>query len=206
MRSEADLSLGTVGVAAKSRPTVARIERGDDVSTPMLTEVATALALKVELKREGRVQNVGGIWQDLSNRRRAEEHYPWGRTMAQRAFISFDYDHDARLKDLLLGQAKHSDTPFEIADWSIKTASPTWKAEARRRIKAAGLVIVLCGQHTHTAVGVAEELRIAKEEGVPYFLLAGYQTGNTKPTTATTGDKLYKWTWDNLKALVKGSR
>lgn len=126
--------------------------------------------------------------------------------MAQRAFISYDYDHDARLKDLLVGQARNPDSPSEIADWSIKTASPTWKAEARRRIKAAGLVIVLCGQHTHVATGVAEELRIAKEEGVPYFLLAGYPTGSTKPTTAAANDKLYKWTWDNLKALVKGSR
>lgn len=125
--------------------------------------------------------------------------------MAQRAFISFDYDNDARLKDLLVGQAKHPDTPFEIADWSIKTASPTWKAEARRRIRAAGLVIVLCGRSTHTAVGVAEELRIAKEEGVSYFLLAGYDDA-TKPTSATASDQLYKWTWDNLKALAKGSR
>lgn len=126
--------------------------------------------------------------------------------MAQRAFISFDYDNDARLKDLLIGQAKHADTDFEIADWSIKTASPTWKAEARRRIRAAGLVIVLCGRNTHNAVGVAEELKIAKEEKVPYFLLAGYSPGSKKPTTAASTDKLYKWTWDNLKALVRGRR
>ena len=126
--------------------------------------------------------------------------------MAQRAFISFDYDHDARLKDLLVGQAKHPGTPFEIADWSIKTASPTWKAEARDRIKRAGLVIVLCGQNTRSAIGVAEELKIAQEEGVPYFLLAGYKTGSVKPTTAKATDKLYTWTWENLKALVKGNR
>jgi len=49
--------------------------------------------------------------------------------MARRAFISFDYDNDndndndARLKDLLVGQAKNSDTPFVIADWSIKEPS-----------------------------------------------------------------------------------
>jgi len=126
--------------------------------------------------------------------------------MAKRAFISFDYDNDARLKDLLVGQAKHPDTPFEITDWSIKLASPTWKAEARRRVRAAGLVIVLCGQNTHTAVGVAEELLIAKEEGIPYFLLAGFKSGSTKPTSAAASDKLYNWTWGNLKALVGGAR
>jgi hypothetical protein len=36
-----------------------------------------------------------------------------------RVYISFDYDHDEDLKILLVGQSMHSDTPFEIADWSI---------------------------------------------------------------------------------------
>ena len=127
--------------------------------------------------------------------------------MLTRAFISFDYDHDARLKDLLVGQSKYSDSPFEIADWSIKTASSGWKADARRRIKASGLVIVLCGKHTNTAEGVATELQIAQEEGIPYFLLAGYKEGgNKKPTSALDTDKMYKWTWDNLKSLIGGAR
>lgn len=34
-----------------TRPTIARIERGDDVSTATLTKVAAALNLEVELKR-----------------------------------------------------------------------------------------------------------------------------------------------------------
>ena len=124
----------------------------------------------------------------------------------KRVFISFDYDNDARLKDLLVGQAKYPDSPFEIADWSIKTASPAWKDEARRRIRAAGLVIVLCGHHTESATGVATELRIAKEENVPYFLLAGYQDAVELPTSADSSDKLYKWTWENLKSLIEGNR
>lgn len=126
--------------------------------------------------------------------------------MAKRAFISFDYDHDARLKDLLVGQSKHPGTPFEIVDWSIKTASPTWRAEARRRIRASGVVIVLCGRNTATATGVTAELSIAKEEGVPYFLLAGYQSGSAKPASASVSDQLYKWTWENVKLLVSGAR
>lgn len=126
--------------------------------------------------------------------------------MLRRAFTSFDYDNDAALRVMLLGQAKNPDSPFTIADWSIKTASPTWRTEARRRIRASGLVIVLCGRNTRAAVGVAEELRIAKEEGVPYFLLAGYKSGSVKPTSADASDKLYEWTWPNLKALVGGAR
>jgi hypothetical protein len=127
--------------------------------------------------------------------------------VVQRAFISFDYDNDARLKDLLIGQSRLSDSPFEVQDWSIKTASPTWRDEARRRIRASGLVIVLCGKHTHTAAGVGAELGIAQDEGVGYFLLAGYSDGgNTKPTTARSTDNMYTWTWENLKKLMKGAR
>lgn len=125
--------------------------------------------------------------------------------MARRAFVSFDYDNDARLKDLLIGQSKHSDSPFVIHDWSLKEPSSDWKARARRQIRASGLVIVLCGRHMPSATGVAVELSIAQEEGVSYFLLAGYDD-STRPTTAKPGDKLYKWTWDNLKALVGGAR
>ena len=127
--------------------------------------------------------------------------------MLTRAFVSFDYDHDLVMKGALLAQSKLSDSPFAIADWSIKEPSSTWKSEARSRIRHCDVVIVLCGRHTHTATGVAEELKMAREEGIPYFLLAGYPTVDvTTPSTALPSDKLYKWTWDNLKNLVGGSR
>jgi hypothetical protein len=68
-------------------------------------------------------------------------------------------------------------------------------------------VIVICGQHTHAATGVATELRIAREEKMPYFLLWGYD-GKTchQPISALATDKIYKWTWENLKDLVRGNR
>lgn len=127
--------------------------------------------------------------------------------MAKRVFISFDYDNDAFLKEALVGQSKLPDSPFFIADWSIKVASPTWKEEARQRIRASEIVIVICGAHTDTAVGVAIELTIAQEERKAYFLLNGYtnSTGK-KPTSAKAGDQIYRWTWDNLKTLVGGGR
>ncbi len=124
-----------------------------------------------------------------------------------RVFISFDYDHDLDLKNLLVGQSRNEDSPFEIADWSIKDASPNWKADARRRIRAADVVAVICGEHTDKATGVAVELSIAQDEGIDYFLLWG-RKGKTcrKPKTAKGSDKIYEWTWDNLKALIGGSR
>ena len=126
----------------------------------------------------------------------------------KKAFISFDYDHDESVKHLLVGQAKNPDSPFSLADWSIKEAiSEDWKKKARSRIKACDVVIVLCGEHTDTATGVSAEIKIAQEEKVAYFLLWAYSDKTcVKPKAALSGDKIYKWTWENLKSLIQGSR
>ena len=126
----------------------------------------------------------------------------------KRVFISFDYDNDSDLKALLVGQARNSDSPFEITDMSIKEKiSSDWKNNARRRIKGCDVVIVICGRKTNTATGVSVELRIAQEENVDYFLLNGRVGGKcVKPTTARSSDKIYDWTWNNLKLLVGGAR
>lgn len=126
----------------------------------------------------------------------------------KRTFISFDYDHDSDLKTMLVGQAKNLDSPFEITDMSIKeTIAKDWKENARRRIKGCDVVIVICGKNTNTASGVSAELKIAQLENIPYFLLYGRAEGNcVKPVAARTTDKIYKWTWDNLKALIGGAR
>jgi hypothetical protein len=124
-----------------------------------------------------------------------------------RVYISFDYDHDADLTVMLVGQAEKEDSPFSIADWSIKEASSDWKDKARERIKRVKQVIVLCGEHTETAIGINAEIAIAREEKKPYFLLAGRASGkNKKPTAALSGDKMYNWTWENLKTLIAGGR
>jgi len=129
-------------------------------------------------------------------------------TNKKRAFISFDYDNDAILKTFLVGQAKHEDSPFELADWSIKEAiDENWKKHARTRIKGVDIVIVICGEKTDTATGVSAELTIAQEEKTTYFLLKGYAEKTCKkPKAAKDSDKMYNWTWDNLKTLVGGGR
>ena len=124
-----------------------------------------------------------------------------------RVFVSFDYDHDSFLKEALVGQSKLPDSPFELADWSIKEAiDKNWKDHARRRIRAVNCVAVICGQHTHQATGVSAEVQIAQEERVPYFLLKGYKDKNCTNPTAAGGERQYNWTWENLKALIQGAR
>lgn len=126
----------------------------------------------------------------------------------KRVFISFDYDHDEGTKIMLAGQAKLPDSPFDFTDASLKEPlAGDWQQKVRRRMANIDVVIGLCGEHTHTAKGVAAEIAIAQEASVPYFLLAAYADKScTKPTTAKATDKVYRWTWDNLKQLISGMR
>lgn len=65
----------------------------------------------------------------------------------KRIFMSFDYDNYSDLKILLVGQSKHSDSPFEILDWSVKEhLAGDWKEKVRKRIRAVDVVCILCGE------------------------------------------------------------
>lgn len=126
----------------------------------------------------------------------------------KRAFISFDFDHDEELRNALVGQAKNPNSPFRIADWSVQESlTGNWKEKVRDRIRRTDLTIVICGEHTHSAKGVAAELTITREERKPYFLLWGRPKRNcTKPDMALRSDEIYEWTWENLKRLIAGER
>lgn len=99
-------------------------------------------------------------------------------------------------------------TPFEMADWSVKEPmTGDWKEKVRERIKRVDQMLVICGEHTDTATGVNVELKIAREEEIPYFLLWGRSGKDCKkPAAASPSDKIYKWTWDNLENLIGGAR
>jgi hypothetical protein len=125
-----------------------------------------------------------------------------------RIFISFDFDHDEDLRNLLVGQSKNDDSPFDIADWSLKEPlTGDWKEKIKTRIKKVDQVIVICGEYTDSATGVNVEIRITQEEEKPYFLLGGRKDKTCKkPNAAKASDNIYKWTWDNLKKLISGAR
>ena len=90
----------------------------------------------------------------------------------KRVFISFDFEHDKELRDALVDQAKNPDSPFEITDFSVhEPFESKWRHKVRDQIRKTDLTIVICGEHTHTAQGVAAELTITQEEQKPYFLL-----------------------------------
>ena len=125
-----------------------------------------------------------------------------------RAFISFDYDNDRDLKDNLIGQAQQQDSPFSIADHSLKEPlTEKWRNEVRNRIRAADLVIFICGKHTDKASGMTAEMSITREEKKHYFLLRGRPNEICqKPAMALKTDKIYVWSWKNLARLIAGER
>lgn len=124
------------------------------------------------------------------------------------AFISFDFDHDEDLRGNLVAQAKNPESPFSITDWSVQeTITENWRKNVRDLISRTDLTIVICGEHTHDAAGVAAEVAIAREEGKPYFLLKDRRNKTcTKPKNALKDDKIHKWKWKNLKLLIDGER
>lgn len=120
----------------------------------------------------------------------------------KRVFVSFDFDNDKALKDFIVGQARHSDSPFEIIDTSLKEAAPmkTWEEKARAAIKRSDIVMVMVGAHTHRAPGVLKEIAIARQEGTRVIQIIGYRDSN--PTAVPDAGPLYRWNWANLKVLL----
>jgi MTH538 TIR-like domain (DUF1863) len=119
-----------------------------------------------------------------------------------RVFVSFDFDNDRALKDFILGQARHSDSPFEVIDHSLHEAAPEkdWEKKARAAIGRADIVLVMVGPQTHRAHGVLKEVAMAREAGVKIVQIIGYKDGDYTPVPAA--GRLYAWNWDNLKKLL----
>ena len=117
-------------------------------------------------------------------------------------FVSFDFDNDKPLKEFIIGQSKNSDSPFEVADWSMKEAAPqrNWEDEAESRIKRSDLVVVMVGPETHKAPGVLKEVEMARRNNIRIVQVIGYKDGNY--TAVPNAGRLYSWNWDNLKKLL----
>ena len=116
-----------------------------------------------------------------------------------RIFISFAIE-DASLRDLLVGQAKNENSPFEFVDMSVKDPWDfAWKTNCRRKIKGCDGMLIIVTKNTKNADGQLWEINCAGEEGVPRLGIWG--NSSNKPATLPAElkhVKILNWTWTNI--------
>lgn len=122
-----------------------------------------------------------------------------------RAFISFDFDNDRKEKVLFVGQGKNSKTPFSMQDWSAKSsmAQSKWEAIVKGKINKCNMVIVLSGNSMANATGVAKEIAMAKDQGVPVFGV--YIDGANTSSNLPNGLQRYRaiaWDWGKISKEI----
>ena len=119
----------------------------------------------------------------------------------KRVFTAFAAE-DARYRTMLAGQAKHSDTPFEFVDMSVKTPwDEKWKTNCRTRVKGCDGLVGLISKNTAHADGQLWEILCAEEEGIPVMLMWVDDNRPALPA-ALKGRRINVWSWDNLKSFI----
>ncbi len=119
-----------------------------------------------------------------------------------RAFISFAVE-DARIRDLFIGQGKHSDTPWEIADWSLHIPfSEKWKTQTRSRIKRCHAVIQLVGATTYLSHGAIWEVECAKQEAIPAFGVWISRPPRPPIPSCFKRNNIIPWTWNGIAEMI----
>ncbi|MGH9967918.1 MAG: TIR domain-containing protein [Pyrinomonadaceae bacterium] len=122
-----------------------------------------------------------------------------------RAFISFDFDHNATEKLLFAGQSSNSKTPFCIQDWSSKTELPQseWEATLKDKINCCNMLIVLVGKSTASATGLAKEIAMAKDQNVPVFgVYVGGADSNSSLPSGLQRNRTIEWDWNLIAAAT----
>jgi len=117
----------------------------------------------------------------------------------KRVFISFAKE-DINLRDLLVGQAKNENSPFEFVDMSVKEPwDSAWKTNCRTKIKGCDGLLAIVTSNTKNADGQLWEIKCAKEEEIPRRGMWGHTDNH--PTTLPSeldGMRIMDWTWENI--------
>ncbi len=121
----------------------------------------------------------------------------------KRIFISFAIE-DENLRDLLKGQARNQNSPFEFVDMSVKEPwDSKWKTNCRIRIKGCDGVISIITKNTKNANGQIWEMKCAKEEGIPIIGIYGNNDHSGISVPYECGYiKLMDWTWSNILSWI----
>jgi len=118
-------------------------------------------------------------------------------------FVSYDRDHDEDLYDRLVEQSASASYGFAVSGCSASIRAGASDEQLRRRIREADEVIFICGEHTEESTTVGDELRIAREEQTPFFMLWGRREAMcTKPVGARPSEGIYGWSSQMLQDQI----
>ncbi len=123
--------------------------------------------------------------------------------MKKRVFISFAKE-DIRLRDLLVGQSRNDNCPFEFIDMSVKQPwDSAWKTNCRTKIKGCAGVIAFITRNTKNATGELWEIKCAKEEGIPCLGVRGYSYDYSVPIPQEIMPiNVVDWNWNNISNWI----
>ncbi len=123
--------------------------------------------------------------------------------MSKRVFVSFAIE-DEKYKNMLVGQAKNENSPFEFIDMSVKEPwSSEWKTKCRSKIKGCDGMIALLSKNTNSATWQKWEINCAKEEKIP--VRGVYATTDNRPSSLPSeldGVRVINWTWPNIESFI----
>lgn len=126
--------------------------------------------------------------------------------MAQKnhIFTSFAIE-DAWVRNTLVGQAHHEDSPFEFVDMSVKEPwDERWKTQCRGRICGCDGVIAMLTWNTLRAEGALWEMQCAIDEGVPIIGVIAEEDDPPRipDVLADNGVDVIAWTWPGIEEFI----
>jgi len=122
--------------------------------------------------------------------------------MKKRIFISFAME-DKLYRDLLVGQSRKDNSPFEFIDMSVKEPwLSDWKARCRTKIKGCDGVIALISKNTASASGEIFEIECAYEERVPVMLMHINNDRLTNVPRIIQEKRINIWSWSSITSFI----
>ena len=119
--------------------------------------------------------------------------------MKKRIFISFAME-DVELRNILVGQARNDNSPFDFVDMSVKNPwDSAWKTNCRTKIKGCHGMIAIITKNTKNASGELWEINCAKDEGIPCIGIWGHPDEHSQTLSdEITPLRVIDWNWSNI--------
>jgi hypothetical protein len=119
-----------------------------------------------------------------------------------RIFISVAKE-DLRCRDLLVGQAQHSKTPFDFVDMSLAAPFDSkWKTNCRAKISGCHGFIALLSKNTWRATGARWEMKCAAEERIPGIGIQIHKDLHGARPPELKG-RVIEWRWASIATFIR---